>query len=66
MSTFPAITAQRLIKALRTLGFEVIRKKAAIISFAIPTVGVLSRRFIVARQSAGGCWDKSCGTAKSP
>jgi predicted RNA binding protein YcfA (HicA-like mRNA interferase family) len=29
MSTFPAITAQRLIKALRTLGFEVIRKKGS-------------------------------------
>jgi predicted RNA binding protein YcfA (HicA-like mRNA interferase family) len=29
MSTFPAITAQRLIKAFGKLGFEVIRKKGS-------------------------------------
>jgi predicted RNA binding protein YcfA (HicA-like mRNA interferase family) len=29
MSTLPAITAQRLIKALGKLGFEVIRKKGS-------------------------------------
>lgn len=29
MSTLPAVTGQRLIKALRKLGFEVIRKKGS-------------------------------------
>jgi predicted RNA binding protein YcfA (HicA-like mRNA interferase family) len=29
MSTFPAVTGQRLIKALRKLGFEVIRRKGS-------------------------------------
>lgn len=29
MSDFPAITGQRLIKALRKLGFEVIRRKGS-------------------------------------
>ena len=29
MSTFPAITGQRLVKALRKTGFEVIRKKGS-------------------------------------
>ncbi len=29
MSNFPAVTGQRLIKALRKLGFEVIRRKGS-------------------------------------
>jgi predicted RNA binding protein YcfA (HicA-like mRNA interferase family) len=29
MSSFPAITGQRLIKALRKLGFDVIRRKGS-------------------------------------
>ncbi|MGD0237537.1 MAG: type II toxin-antitoxin system HicA family toxin [Syntrophorhabdales bacterium] len=29
MSTLPAVTGQRLVKALRKMGFEVIRKKGS-------------------------------------
>ncbi|MHB8829157.1 MAG: type II toxin-antitoxin system HicA family toxin [Syntrophales bacterium] len=29
MSNFPAVTGQRLIKALRKMGFEVIRRKGS-------------------------------------
>jgi len=34
MSKLPVVTGQRLIKALHKIGFEVIRRKVATISFS--------------------------------
>ena len=49
MSALPAFNGSQLIKALRRLGFEVMRVKGVIIFLDIPTAAAPLCRFIAAR-----------------
>ena len=66
MSTFPAISGWQLIKALRRLGFEIVRLRAATISCGIPMGVVRLSRCIVAKCWGVDCWRKCSAILKSP
>lgn len=65
MSDLPAITGQRLIKALKKLGFEVIRSKGSHHSLRHADGRARPSQFILVKQSVGVSWLKSEETVKS-